>query len=78
MKKRNLKSLELNKQLIYNLESEKSNEEFTVLVCVLTSFIEGFGIGCNSANGCSNSPYETLTCPHWSCACDGNPGVIDE
>ena len=71
MKKKNLKSLKLNKQSISNLEVEKTKGGMSGIVCALFSVEELYGIRCDSENGCSNTGTdETITCPDYSCACN--------
>lgn len=76
MKKRNLKSLSLNKKSISNLQKSTTNggtSGFTdhrpIIVTFNPSIIDA--VGCMSEMGCTTGPDETMTCAHWSCACGG-------
>lgn len=63
MKKKNLKSLKLNKTSISNMEISGGKVRLSDNVSV-------FDIdGCMSEGGCTTGTDQTLTCPHYSCAC---------
>ena len=63
MKKKNLKSLLLNKKSISNMQANGGRAP-----------ISGPSVfdqnGCMSEGGCTTGPDQTMTCPHYSCACD--------
>ena len=74
MKKKNLKSLSLNKKVISNLKPHNVQggvgiflTENDVRVCNL-SIIDGSK--CTSQGGCTGGDDETLTCAAWSCQCN--------
>ncbi|WP_298424958.1 hypothetical protein [uncultured Kordia sp.] len=69
MKKRNLKSLNLNKKSVSNLQGRFVNGGGTSIIMTLNSILDG--PGCDSNAGCTGGPNETLTCPLDSCACTG-------
>lgn len=72
MKKRNLKSLNLNKSSISNLRESVLNGGKSVLtIGTLISIIDG--PGCMSEAGCTGGTDQTMTCPLWSChGCTGD------
>jgi hypothetical protein len=73
MKKRNLKSLNLNKSLVSNFQKNAlSGGTFTTIsIGTLISVIDG--PGCNSEIGCTGGPDQTMTCPANSChGCTGD------
>ncbi len=73
MKKRNLKSLNLNKKTISGFDGKLSGgrlgllTENDVRICNL-SIIDGSN--CQSQGGCTGGTDETLTCAAWSCMCN--------
>ncbi|WP_046759208.1 hypothetical protein [Kordia jejudonensis] len=71
MKKRNLKSLNLNKSLVSNFQKNVLNGGTGTIISIntLNSIIDG--PGCDSNAGCTGGPNETLSCPLDSCACTG-------
>jgi len=75
MKKKNLKSLSLNKKVVSSLEPSlhggRNNLQLAltdadVRVCNL-SIIDGSK--CMSQGGCTGGTDETMTCAAWSCTC---------
>ncbi len=60
MKKRNLKSLTINKSSISNLQ-------VTLFGGNLSISLVDAPPGCMSQAGCTGGPDETMTCPLWSC-----------
>lgn len=69
MKKRDFKSLNLNKTSISNLHGLLIKGGAVSISKTLVSIIDG--PGCDSHAGCTGGPHETLTCPYQSCACSG-------
>ncbi len=76
MKKKNLKSLSLNKKVVSSLKPSlqggRNNLQLAltdadVRVCNL-SIIDGSN--CMSQGGCTSGPDETMTCAAWSCICN--------
>lgn len=65
MKKKKLK-LNLKKDVISNLQA-KSIVGGATIDC--NSYQDPNG-GCNSNNGCTGGPNETMTCAGWSCGCN--------
>ena len=81
MKKKNLKFLDLNKKSISSLQNTSKITGGTQGSCFTpcpkpsklvqlcpASVIDG--PGCNSENGCTTGTDQTMTCPHYSCACN--------
>ncbi len=71
MKKRNLKSLNLNKSSVSNFQKSAATGGKSILtIGTIISIIDG--PGCMSEAGCTGGPDQTMTCPNWSCACGGD------
>jgi len=72
MKKRNLKSLKLNKSSISNFQQDLANGGRSIpTIMTIISIIDG--PGCNSEAGCTGGTDQTMTCPLWSChGCTGD------
>ncbi len=71
MKKRNLKSLKLNKSSISNLQKSAASGGRSIIVTFNPSIFDA--PGCMSEMGCTTGPDETMTCPLWSChGCTGD------
>ncbi|MBC8756198.1 hypothetical protein H2O64_16090 [Kordia sp. YSTF-M3] len=77
MKKRDLNSLKLNKKVISNLSDKNKITGGSAIECALTMWvcpIVSYTISLavcpdDSANGCTTTPDETMTCADWSCGC---------
>ena len=72
MKKRNLKSLNLNKKSISRLnlaEQDSVKGGLTPLSFHLISIMFCSNDPANSNNGCTGTPDETMTCENYSCTC---------
>ena len=69
MKKKNLKSLKLNKSSISNFQENLVNggRSITTIMTII-SIIDG--PGCMSEAGCTGGPDQTMTCPAWGCTGD--------
>jgi hypothetical protein len=73
MKKKSLKSLKLNKKSISNLQGETvvgaSSGCLPLTKWIIGTVISIVGDCDDSADGCTGTPDETMTCADWSCAC---------
>jgi len=73
MKKKDLKSLKLNKKSISNFQVTNSIKGASGIRCILP--LPGsvlFDCDDTSEAGCPTTPDETMTCPDWSCGCPQN------
>ncbi|MBC8756196.1 hypothetical protein H2O64_16080 [Kordia sp. YSTF-M3] len=74
MKKRNLNSLKLNKKTISSLKESGKITGGTGTCPAVTYFICPIVVSLlvcpdDSADGCTGTPDETMTCADWSCGC---------
>ncbi|WP_298514626.1 hypothetical protein [uncultured Kordia sp.] len=79
MKKKQLNNLKLNKKKISDLSSMNQIKGGTALECAISMWIcpivthtISLAVCPNddtSANGCTGTPDETMTCANWSCTC---------
>ncbi len=73
MKKKSLKSLKLNKKSISNLQEETvvgGSSGCPILTrWIIETIISAVGDCDDSADGCTGTPDETMTCANWSCTC---------
>lgn len=75
MKKKSLKNLKLNKKTISVLENPQNIKGKTGAPCVAVTYwicpIVVSYLACpdDSADGCTGTPDETMTCADWSCGC---------
>lgn len=74
MKRKNLTSLKLNKHSISNLDNTKKVHIIKGGTGIRCDLSQSFYFVCDdtSANGCTTTPDETMTCADWSCTCPQN------